>query len=261
MYVAFSRPSDGGTHLVTVNQNIPGRAEGVEANDRYQPLFFNITVRDVTVTLAGQPVENDGTVRLVRAQRARLRVTPDDDRDHVVALTRPDEGALLRVDEAGRVVALDGGGSEPAQVDRIHEPEALRTHLQRRLAIPVREFTIEVVEDPPLFATLPDDATDLFAGLAANPRPGGTVFVIVPASIVSALAVDDASLGGLTTPAITVVTPPAGLADFVGDGAIYEVTFAAGDTPAAAVAIVFRASAQGVDGNIDFEIAITVDPA
>jgi hypothetical protein len=197
---------------------------------------------------------------MVRGQRARLRVSESEGRTYALALLRPGAGETLRLDGENRVVAQAQAGTEGAQINRVHEADALPTHLRRRINIPVREFDVEVIEDPPVVNALPADATGLFAGLTENPNPGDSVFVVVPSPIASALAVDVASLGGLTAPSITVITTPAGLTDFVGDGAIYQVTFAAGDTPAADVDVVFRVSVQGAATTIEMDLTITVAP-
>jgi hypothetical protein len=261
IYVAFSRPGDGGTHLVTVDQNTPSRAEGVEANDDFQPLFFNVQVRDVTVLLAGQTVANDATIQLVQGQQARIRVTPADGRNYTVTMLRPITGTVLRLG-VGQIVAIapTGADPEPVQVNRMHHPDDLFTHLQRTLNIPVREFSITVVDAPPVLNALPASADGIFAGLASNPSPGESVFVIVPCPIDTPLEVDDTTLGGLTDPSLTVVTTPAELRDFVGDGAIYRIDFAAGDTPAAAVAVLFRVGVNA-GSTVNLQVTITVEPA
>ena len=102
-------------------------------------------------------------------------------------------------------------------------------------------------------------ADGVFAGLAQNPRPGESVFVIVPCPIDVTLDVDDATLGGLTAPTLTSVTTPEALRDFVGDGAIFRVTFAAGDTPAAPVDVVFRVTVRGTPA-IPLQVTISVQP-
>jgi hypothetical protein len=125
--------------------------------------------------------------------------------------------------------------------------------------VPVREFDIPVVDAPPLLSALPATADGVFAGLAQNPKPGDSVFVVVPCAIDVALAVDAATLGGLTSPTITVEATPAGLSAFVGDGSIYRVSFAAGDTPAAPVAVTLRVTVRGV-APIPLSVVVTVDP-
>jgi hypothetical protein len=259
MYVAFSRPSDAGaTHLMTVAQGTAGRQEAVEAAN-FQPLIFNLQVRDVTVLVAGQTVANDATVQLIMGQQARVRVTPNGGRNYGVALLRPVNGAVLRLDGDNRIIAQAQAGTEAVQVDRLHEPDDLFTHLRRRLSVPVREFSVQVLDTPPLLNALPADVAGVFAGLTQNPRPGDSVFVIVPAPIDVTLQVDAATLGGLTQPSITVVTTPEALTDFVGDGAIFQVTFAAGDTPAAAIDVVVRVTVRG-DAPIPMQATIRVEP-
>ena len=181
MYVTFSRPSGTAKHRVTVSQGIPSRADGIEASD-YQPLVFDLEVRDVTVLLAGQAVANDATVRLVQGQRARLRVTPEAGRRYAASLQRPGSGTVLRLDAEGRIVAGAQAGTEGAQVDRVHEADDLLTHLRRRLVVPVREFAIEVVPrrssprcPPPPTGCLPEGSRipgpARSASSSSRPRP------------------------------------------------------------------------------------------
>ncbi|NTU48087.1 MAG: hypothetical protein HGA84_03655, partial [Syntrophobacteraceae bacterium] len=266
-YVAFTRP---GTHRVTVSPTTGGFAEAGEAQDAgLQRLFYNCEVRDVTARVAGQRVLNDATVRLVRGQRARVRVSPNDGRNYGVALLRPQNGELLRLADDGRIVARDASGSEPAQVNRVYSADELFTHLQRPLVVPVREFTIEVTSQLPVLTALPSGPLaslgalpldNLFDPLPQNPRPGESVFVIVPVHVEVPLEPDGSTLGGVTEPAVVGEATPAVLRDFVGDGVIYRVTFDAGSIPANPVAIRFTVTVSG-ETPIPLETTITLQPA
>jgi hypothetical protein len=257
IHVAYTRPTAGGSHAATMSQGTPSRDRAQQSTD-YQPAFFNLTIGDVTATVAGQTVTNDAPVTLVEGQRARVSVIPNTARRYRAALLRPANGALLRLDTTGRIVAQAQAGSEAAQIERVYEADELQTHLRRRFVVPVREFDVTVVNAPPLVTTLPANADGVFAGLAQNPKPGETVFVIVPCAVDIALDVDAATLGGLKPPAIAGEATPDGLRDFVGDGVIYRVTFDAAGT-AAPVPITFKVTVRG-DTTIPLQVTITVDP-
>lgn len=259
IHVGFTRPSGAGTHAATLSQGTASRDRAVESTD-YQPAFFNLSVADVTATVGGQTVTNDAPIKLVQGQAARVSVSPNTARRYRAALLRPTAGTILRLDAQDRIVAQPPNGTEAAQIDRVYEPEQLQTHLRRRFVVPVREFDVTVVDAPPVLAALPASADGVFAGLAEDPRPGDTVFILVPRAVQVALSVDPATLGGLTAPTVAVEATPAGLRDFVGDGAIYRVAFAATDTPAAPVPVTFRVTIRG-DTPIPLQVLITVRPA
>ncbi len=135
IHVAFSRPTAGGNHAATLSQSTPSRDRAQQSTD-YQPAFFNLTIADVTATVAGQTVTNDAPVTLVEGQRARVSVTPNTARRYRAALLRPANGTLLRLDTTGRIVAQAQTGTEAAQIERVYEADELQTHLRRRFVVP-----------------------------------------------------------------------------------------------------------------------------
>jgi hypothetical protein len=210
-YVAYTRP---GTHRATIIETFLAGTLGTEIKDSRSvvdsgagfglmdvKLFFDRTIADVTVTVDGVPVANDGTVTLVLTQAARVAVAPvDAARRYALTLQRPATGPLLQADKVGNDPAailvqapspLPAGASEPVELSRIYrfdpatnafdEPalNVFKMSLPGDLRIPVRRFTVAVTNTITARSKVSVSPADDVSSMT----PGTDVFVLVPASI------------------------------------------------------------------------------
>jgi large repetitive protein len=211
-YVAYTRP---GTHRATIIESF--LAGGTLTNEisnarsvvdtgagfglKDVKLFFDRTIADVTVTVDGVPVANDGTVTLVLTQAARVAVTPvDAARRYALTLQRPITGTLLQADQVGNDPAiiqalapspLPAVVSEPVELCRIYRFDAasnafdepslnvFKMSLPGDLRIPVRRFTVAVTNTITARSKVSISSADDVSSMV----PGTDVFVLVPASI------------------------------------------------------------------------------
>jgi len=242
-YITFTRP---GSHFVTLNDAIPGAREAREAQEKKeQTIFYEKTVRDVTVKVAGQPKNNGDTVKLVQCQRAVIEVEPGGDRRYSVTVMRPKDGDVLQKGGDLILQAQTTNNTETIEITRDYSSVAPgarnkdnrsfpELHLGGNFSIPVRSLKVQVVDqvdvrsrlnltDPPLLETLPE-AND--------------AFILVPAKI-TAPPHKKATYAIVTTPKSTDPIPaivpektiPSDLKPFLGDGGILKVTFAENDPP------------------------------
>ncbi len=254
MYVAFSRP---GLHRLTVRNDVVGAAFGREAQARgRQQLWFDRTIAPVVVSLGGQIVAEGDTLTLVRTQRVQAIVTPSGGRrSYALNLLRPEAGEILRRPDPADPLLIEAGrsnGSEEVELSRLYcfdpttgsydHPVLARhgIHLPTDLHIPIRLFTISVVDNLPVRRTLSLEPTEIITEL----RPGGEGFVIIPtaigpqgARVISATSGGSAvapatltALGALIQPAPAAL-PPA-ISTFAGPGGVISLRF----TPALAIA-------------------------
>ncbi|MGE4094563.1 MAG: hypothetical protein AB7G75_27410, partial [Candidatus Binatia bacterium] len=263
VYVAFTQPSTttGSTatqHRVTVTNSSQGvnllqAQQGREADEEgLATLVYDLPVADVTVTVAGRALAEGDTFTFVPTQRARVQVTPNANRRYTVTLTRPND--LMQFEDNFDLIARTGTGEERAEVsrfyrlieDRQYETGGIQqhgVHLPTDIHIPVRSFRI-VVDDQIELRTGPN-AT---AGIQAVWRPGETGFLTVPANLLAPWAVTQVTYTtpapGATdpNPAMSVEPTPTELTEFLRDGRITRVTFAADDPPEEAVDIDFGVS-------------------
>ncbi len=236
-YFSFTGPGD---HRVTTANNVAFTDRSVDAFDaERQTLFFDITVADVEVTVAGRTVDgtNPGTsdlVTLVPFQRAAVTVTPNTSRAY--QLTVADPQGPVRVDGATDLIGSSVGTAVPVEVSR-HYPVTngafgsgglafAGMHLSRELHIPVRRFTVDVVDTVALRATADPNAAEVTT-LAI----GAEAFLLVPAPIVTAPTVT--TIAGVAPPAgfanpVSRVDAPAAAAFLGSAGSAFRISFAAG---------------------------------
>lgn len=197
---------------------------------------------DVDVEVAGQVVDlsTPGTsdvVTMVPFQTAPVLVTPNASRRYRVTVPDPTVGATVRSGAGSTLVGVaPSPDAVPVEVSRFYGVDGSGSygpgglakagmHLSRNVHIPVRRFTVLVVDTLPLRATsTPTDAP--LATLAL----GVDAFLLVPAPIVRPPAV--VSVGGAALPA-DVTNPVASVAageaaPFLGvDGVAFVVNFPA----------------------------------
>ena len=277
-YVAFCRP---GTHFVTVASGIPDGGDAAKAvAAKVQEINFEVPVQDVDVVVAGRAVANGGTIRLVQCQRAPIEVRPGGERRYSALLTRPREGSVLRRGEALVLQAQTADGIEPVEISRDYVSGPSRStptnsrvansrafpevHLGGELAIPVRNFVVEVAHTVGVITTL--DLATVQTSLAQSPpavpevRPGREAFVVVPARIQASRPRQSQTYAGPTSPFITHPSPAivpernisAELRPILGDGGVFRITFAPDDPPEEAVTLTWeidvRATQTGAAG-------------
>ncbi len=189
-YVSFTRPGD---HRVTTVDDAIFDDSLDAFNEEAQELFFDVTATDVTVTVAGQTVDDTtpGTsdvVTLIPFQRAQVVVTPNGARTYRLALTDPN-GPAVGTDGLARLLGVGASpDSVEVEVSRFHAAVAgayasgglafAGMHLSRDVHIPVRRFSARVVDTLPLRAgALPTSA------VVTTLAHGDEGFVLVPAPI------------------------------------------------------------------------------
>ncbi len=268
IYAAFTLP---GSHRITVRNNIVGAADAREAQDtekvlsseKKQRLFFNVTVGDVEVTIAGQPIAQGATVTLVQTQRAIVSVTPNADRRYTVALTQPATSPVLRADGDLALVAQaqNSTAPEPVEISRVHrfnatngsfESSALGQHglhLPTDVHIPVRRINVEVVNTVPLRNALSADP----ATIVTSRLPGEEAFVLVPAAILVPLRLTSPSGARDPHPLIGAETVTDELKPFIGDGGIFKITFPKDDPPAEPTDLIFQIDVGGPAQSVTLE--------
>ncbi|WP_456788801.1 hypothetical protein [Cellulomonas sp. P5_C5] len=251
IYASFTRP---GAHRVTTVNGIGSAQDAVEADAaELQTLWFDLTVDDVTVTVAGRAVDSStpGTsdlVTLIPFQVADVVVTPGIPRTYRVSV----------LDPAGAVTVADARISAVAQTTAPVAAEVSRhyavtdgsytgglafagMHLSRELDVPVRRLSVEVL------ATLPlRDAPRADAAVVTTLAPGAEAFLLVPAPVASPPFVTSVNgvppAPGDPDPVTRVDAPDA--AAFLGAGAAFRVAFPAG-TPTGPVTMAVTVGALG----------------
>ncbi|WOD39730.1 hypothetical protein [Nodosilinea sp. E11] len=284
MYVAFTRPGD---HRITVQENtatppnIPGAEDARAAQDEdKQTLFYNRTVADVTVEVAGQVVVENGPdpITLVQTQRATVVTTPNSDRRYTPLLISPTTGANLRLDGDDVIVAQaqNTTADELVDVARVYRFDTDSTrfdagglnhhgvHLPSDLLISVRRFAIAVTNTLPIRS-----AIDLAASstVTTNRHPGDEVFVLVPTAILTPLTLGTVSYPGGAPPSVTHPTPtitaetvPAPLQGFIADGGIFKVSLSADGPPEETAQLPFTVQV-GRDGTTaTLTTSLTLEP-
>lgn len=210
-YVAFTQPSGPQPHRVTVGDNVLSGAAGRLAQNNgvslgfgiasFTPtIFFDVTVNDVQLTLAGQPVAEGATVKLLRTQLAPLAAIPTDAKRYVLSLLRPLGSTILRTPDGVNLQAMRANGSEAVQIDRLHPFDVASgsfqgsglaqhgMHLPQDVHIAVRRITVQVVNNLPV---VPDPLPTPPATLPADPYaapvpallPGGHVFILIASNV------------------------------------------------------------------------------
>jgi YD repeat-containing protein len=275
MYVAFTRPGD---HRITTRDGIGDAVSGRAAQDGgKQTLFYNRTVADVIVEVAGQVVAEDATLTLVQTQRATVITTPNSDRRYSLMLTSPSTGANIRLDGETVIVAQTQNTTTDELVDvaRVYRFDTANNHfdagglnhhgvhLPTDLLISVRRFAIAVTNTLPIRSAIDLDASHL---VTTNRHPGDEVFVLVPTAILAPLTLGTITYPGGTpaathpNPTITVETVPATLQRFVADGGIFKVSFSPDDPPEETAQLPFSVQVGRGGNSATLTASLTLEP-
>jgi large repetitive protein len=283
IYIAFSRPSFApgdsprGRHRVTVRDGETGAFEGRDAQEKDKAkLFYNLEVADVTVRATGRDLAEGDELTLILGQRVTVTVTPNGARRYRANLLRPANGATLRRDGELSLIAQATTGREPVEISRFYafnsgtgkfESGGLvqhGIHLPHDVDIPVRNFTVNVVNEIPVRT-----AADNLASIEVAPvvlGRGQARFIYVPGPIRQALRQESAIFADGTPAPVTInptnVTP---LADavraFVGsDGAVFRVEFPAATPLAQPVDLVFIVRTGSAAPGFEVRTRLRVQP-
>lgn len=287
-YVAFTRP---GNHRATLaNNNVNSLATGLadgddlsqaldaQQNDQ-QNIWFNITARDVTVQINGADVAEGDTVTLVQTQTARLTVTPpatpaSAQNVYRATVPSPATSSVLKGAAPLRLIAQGDvtTSPEPVEVSRFYDfdedagsfvdPTLARfgMHLASDLDIPVRQFSVTVVDTLPLRATAAPTAAEV-----TTLAQGDDAFLLVPTNVNGTVTYTvDGAASSPTDPVLVfeTVTTPAVAADTIGPlGEVRRVHFPTALALAASVDIVIAIPVLGEDGSTGLlNVSFTLDP-
>ena len=262
IYVAFSRPSTAAEpHRVTMPDSVPDGSDMRQAQDKKrQQSFFDLTVGDVTVSVAGVTVAHGATVTLRATQRAEVVVAQTDGgRVYDVGTMRDRGGTRVRRRDEGTLVMVAAHAPseppEPVEVSRVYRVDpttgryasgglAGRTmHLAKDLHVPVRSFSVRVVTTLDIRSAAVVDPAAPDANVVNGPDPANPavalvpglamvdeLFLFVPAAVVSGPDFAPANIAG--APVATVLTV-SGVATSdldeptrraAGDGAVYRLS-------------------------------------
>jgi hypothetical protein len=171
----------------------------------------------------------------------------------------PERGSVLQRFGDLAIQALDVSAREAVEVTRNYparafavqkdSSRALPQHaLGDELRVPVRSFTVEVVNTLPCHEALAMPLVE-----RTETRPGSEVFVLVPVRIVSAsppmtaVYTPPAPAGTRDpAPSVSVVTDvPEALRERVRDGGVFRIGFEASDPPEEEVALTWQISVRG----------------
>lgn len=287
IYVGFSQ---AGSHRITVADNSMN-ADGSDAQRSSFPnasstLFYDVTVKDVIVTVNGQPVAEGDAIPLVLTQQATVTVTPAGDRRYQPTLLQPTDGAVLRLDPTGlslvarATLPAAGTPGEPVEISRVYRRQTDNTydgggvalrglHWPGDLHVPVRAFTVVQTASVALRATADPAATAL-----TNILPGNNGFALIPAAVFSPPLIKSTVLlapasgppaiatARLPVPVLTVPTPPAGspAAVFIGPGVLMQAAFPAADPPEESATVVFAVQVGTATEQAELTSTVQLDP-
>ena len=284
IYAAFTTP---GRHRVTVSNGIAMSRQAREAHDgdttyfksHRQPIFFTVDVKDIAVTVSGQPATQGGTVVLVQTQRARIDVEQREGRTYVALLLRPSTGPALQLapDDPEIIVALAPSTGEIVELSRIYTPDAAifsphGLHMARDIHIPVRRFIAQIVDVLPVRRPLPDAAALIAdfqgANAVATLLPGEEAFLIVPTQVNSNLTLRLVNGGppGANDPTPSAGPPPAtidvsAVTPFLGEeGSIMQLAFAANEPPEEPVNLEYTLDAGRANNSANLKVAVQFAP-
>jgi hypothetical protein len=253
LYAAFTRP---GLHRITVLDGVDNYTDASgnlvdtamqarEAQDGHrQTLWYDRNVGPVTVTVNGQTVNDGDTITLVQTQRATVNVTPNGARRYAVTLLRPRTGAGLRAPDPDNLLLIEAqqsNGTEQVEVSRRYrfDPEKQQydhpvlqrhgVHLPSDIHIPVRSFTVAVVDTLPVRNALTLES----AAIVTELGPTQEAFILVPTAIgPKGLQIVSATASGAPVPlaqlADLIQPPPAELGDaaaFVREGGVFRLVY------------------------------------
>jgi hypothetical protein len=236
-----------------------------------QTIRFDVEVKPVTVRAGGREHADGTTIELVLTQRLPFKVEPDGARRYNLTLLRPKEGEVLRADDATTLRARTRTGREQIELSRVYRYNAASkqfddrvlnqhgVHLPHDIYIPIRRFTVSVVDTIPFRKQLSlDDADRLPAATPAH--PGDALFLLVPAAVLRPPELQKPIVYNPTAvlpPAFTDVVPqitvpadlPAAVKAFVApDGQALKVLFPVDTPPEENATLVFKINV-GVPGN------------
>lgn len=286
VYMAFTQP---GQHRLTTRNGIDSATSSQEAREvqeqERQTIFFDVEALDVTVTLAGRTVNEGDTLDLLPMQRVTVAVTapagaPSGPRRWRLTVRRPEQGDRLR-QPANLTLQTRAviGTSSPVELSRYYPWNAADNsyvdgglqgfglHLGGDVDIPVRRFSVKVVDVLPLRAS-----ADASAAAVADLAQDTDGFLLIPSPVIQPLQVASYdgrphAPGASGDPAFSVVdvTPvPAEAQSLVGaEGRLYRIRFAA--TPALTAPIPIRVEvrvgeARGTQAQIHCDFNLTARP-
>ncbi len=273
-YLAFTQP---GTHRVTIQDTTSFSAQvgrqGREAQaGQTQPLWFDITVADVTLTIAGQPVAATppAPVSLVVLQQASVSVTPTDG-GRQYALTVPLPGAVV-TPGANVLSAAAAPGNDVVEVTRVYTFTLGATpgsgsfdapvlnehggmHLPATFHIPVRTFPVTVVNIVPMLDQPEPPPT---SNVVNSRLPAQHGFLLVPVNVTSGLTLTfsypNPTPAGIVDPNLGIPAQPdpsATARQFLGpDGHVFDFTFSDPPEEPAQLTIKMTVSAGGANADI-----------
>jgi len=275
-YVAFNQP---GAHRVTVDDGIGDWTSGRAAHDaKAQTIFFDVTVSDVQILLAGLPIAQaapPAPFTMIPTQRARL--TPPGTGSFAMTATNTNvvtiNNDLLQAGALGndfveisRVYAVTG--NPPVYTDGVLT-ENNGVHLPVPIHVPVRMIAVNVVNVLPFLS-----ANSRTSPTIANVNPGGRGFIIVPANVV--FSPGDASAPNVyayagpgvpmidpkptVTPVNAAVAADATMLQDTG-GAVFQIDFPANDPPESAVTITFTTTVGTLANKVPITTQVQLLPA
>lgn len=237
---------------MTIKNGVTGAQEAREAQEASrQTLWFDVNVQPVVVSVNGQTTNEGDTIRLVLRQQATVSASANGARRYAATVLRQTQGEVLRVPDVNNplvIAAQDQVGTEAVELSRFyHFDPATRTyddtilqrhgvHIPTDIHIPVRSFTIEVVNTLPVRNALSLDVAAEITTLS----PNQDAFILVPVAIgpqalqivtatitATGVALSDAERTALR--GNLVQSPPASLPDniraFVRDGGVIQLRY------------------------------------
>ncbi|MBU1054948.1 MAG: hypothetical protein KKC46_14135 [Proteobacteria bacterium] len=272
-YIAFCRPSND-QNLITVPNDIDMADRVVRTSDGLQRTFYRVTVHDVTVSVFGNPIENDQTLTLFATQRVHINVEPTGNRSYAITLPEGNGGNILHSNGEDEITAQTTLSTDPVPVEisRIYRydngafvDEALTAHGVNAFSdihIPVRMIDVEVTDELLLRSGIPS-VSDLFSNWEINKvdelRPGNSGFYLVPVPCITVfttafnynpVAPPADHVDPVVNPDPDVEIEPA-MQAYIGDGGIFEVNLGANDPPEEEVDVTFSIDVGEVDDNPD----------
>jgi large repetitive protein len=253
-YVAFTQP---GTHRVTVDDSIVGSANARDVQDaEKQTTFFDVTISDLDVQFAGSALPQTPATppSMIITQKAVVTVTDAAGASFALTVTQP--GAVLTPAADGSSISAVTVGTESVELTRVYRTtggtyseevlSAYSTYLPVDIHIPIRAFTVNVVNTFTLLASPSPDAAAVTA-----PAPGTSAFILIPANVLSAPAVTNvaypalgSALQPLTDPVIVpnLIATPDAIKTFIDIGKVFQVDFRTDDPPEEIATLTFTAS-------------------
>jgi hypothetical protein len=257
-YVAFSQPTTGtDRHRMTVRSGMATPSQDRHAQDAgRQRMFYNIQVDDVAVTINGVTLAEGAAVTLLETQRARVAVTPNNDRRYRATVTNPTDDPSLRQPEDLMLQALTTvtSANQPVEISRFYHFDAASGHydsgalrgrgvyLPTDIDVAVRQLNVGVTATIPLSATLPAAPDFTIYNAPATPvtvNVGSEVFLLIaanvmvpgPMTISYVPAAPSGTIDPVPAPTDASSRATQALRAFLGDGRPFSIALAADDPP------------------------------